>query len=98
MSRKPFDINRVSQATRKGPASYGQCGKVASMFAGIDAAGQDQVKKKAAFQRFYHIKNCLWGYSREGKLTFDEASTLMTVKNLPKKYETSIKKFLAKNS
>ena len=69
------------------PATYGQCGGLASKFAktakGINWRYQSQ------------IKACLYSHSKNGKLTFKQANDMFAKKSLPKVYKDAIDSYLA---
>ena len=69
------------------PATYGQCGGLASKFAktakGINWRYQSQ------------IKACLYSHSKKGKLTFKQANDMFAKKSLPKVYKDAIDSYLA---
>ena len=83
---KTFDINDY-QDRWDDPATYSQCGGLASKFAktakGINWRYQSQ------------IKACLYSHSKAGKLTFKQANDMFAKKSLPKVYKDAINSYLA---
>ena len=81
-----FNINDYKDRWDE-PATYGQCGGLASKFAktakGINWRYQSQ------------IKACLYSHSKAGKLTFKQANDMFAKKSLPKVYKDAINSYLA---
>tara|TARA_R100001244_G_scaffold31989_1_gene30464 strand:+ start:69 stop:353 length:285 start_codon:yes stop_codon:yes gene_type:complete len=86
-----FDINKVDDERLNEPASYGQIRAISFKFSKNKPA-----KDKWAYQK--QIVGCLYGFAKNGKLTFQEAHKLIsTTKTLPKKYTDAIEQYLADN-
>ena len=83
---KTFNIDDYKDRWNE-PATYGQCGGLASKFAktakGINWRYQSQ------------IKACLYSHSKTVKLTFKQANDMFAKKSLPKVYKDAIDSYLA---
>ena len=82
-----FNINDYKDRWNK-PATYGQCGGLASKFA-------KTAKGKINWQYQSQIKACLYSEVKAGKLTFKQANDMFAKKSLPKVYKDAIAAYLA---
>ena len=81
-----FNINDYKDRWDE-PATYGQCGGLASKFA--------KTAKGINWQYQSQIKACLYSQAKAGKLTFKQANDMFAKKSLPKGYKDAINSYLA---
>ena len=83
---KTFDINDYKDRWDD-PATYSQCGGLASKFA--------KTAKGINWRYKSQIEACLYSHSKTGKLTFKQANDMFAKKSLPKVYKDAIDSYLA---
>tara|TARA_R100000951_G_scaffold107120_1_gene102205 strand:+ start:1130 stop:1525 length:396 start_codon:yes stop_codon:yes gene_type:complete len=83
-----FDIKKVPEATRKGPATWNQIRGLSFKFA-------SKTNGNTNYREAKQIQGCLYNEKKEGRLTYSQAHTLFSKKTLPAKYRTSIQDYVA---
>ena len=88
-----FDINKMDKERLSSPATWGQVQGISYRFGktGFAQSGKTDYRKQS------QIKGCLWTLAKAGKLTFNQAHTLMNAKSFPKVYKTLIQEYLDAN-
>ena len=83
-----FDISKLSEERRKGPATWDQCEALGYKF-----AAKPHGKMDFAFAR--QIRGCLYARAKTKKFTFEQAHGMFSKKALPKVYANMIKDYIA---
>ena len=89
MNTTTFDINKIDAEKLKSPATWNQCGGLSKKFA--------RKADKMDWRLQKQINSCLYGFAKDGKLSFGDAHKMFSLKKLPKKYSDAISAYLADN-
>ena len=87
-----FDINSFSEDRLAEAASWKQCRGLSLKFA------KDSKTQKMDWRKQKQILGCLFGLSKEKKLSFKQANLLFSKNVLPKAFFNQIDAYVKKNS